>query len=130
MIKRYSVLVAMITLSLVVCLGLIACATFTKSAYQAGAMSKAGFELTMTGMGELYKEGFIKDPVRDETIKLGKAYKDLHNSAIEALARYKEKGSPTDKQAYLQLASEASVLLAKFLNYVRPYLLDGGKEVP
>ncbi len=130
MVKRYKMLVAMVSLSLVMFLGLIACATFTKSAYQAGAVSKAGFELTMTGMGELYKEGFIKDAVRDETIKLGKAYKDIHNSAIEALARYKEKGAPADKQSYLQLAAEASVILAKFFNYVRPYLLDGGKEMP
>lgn len=115
---------------LILALMLAACATFTRDAYRAGAVSKGAYELVMSGMGDLYKAGLIKESVKNETIRIGKAYKDAHNASIEALARYKENGAPQDKQAYLTLAAEASTVLAGLLNYARPYLLEGGKEVP
>lgn len=107
-----------------------ACASFVRDAYRAGTLSKNAYEITMSGMGDLYKQGLVSEATRNEAIIIGKAYKAAHNDSIEALARYKEKGAPTDKQAYLTLAAEASTILAKLINYARPYLLDGDKEVP
>jgi hypothetical protein len=125
MIAKNRLLVCFIVLML-----LIGCSSFVKDAYRAGSISKGAYEMVMSSMGDLYRQGLIKETVKDQTIAIGKAYKEAHNSSIEALARYKEKGAPQDKQAYLTLAAEASTVLAKLLNFARPYLLDNGKEVP
>jgi hypothetical protein len=104
--------------------------TFTKQAYRTGSISKSAFEMTLTSLGELYNEGLINEGVKQKAIEYGDLYMNAHNEAIEALAQYKELGLENDKADYLKFASEASILLAKFLNYARPYLLENNKEVP
>lgn len=119
-----------IILSILFLVIFIGCTTFMRDAYRGMSLSKGSYELVMSSMGDLYKQGLIKEDVKNQTIAIGKAYKEAHNASIEALARYKEKGAPQDKQSFLALAADASTVLAKLLNFARPYLLDNGKEVP
>lgn len=109
---------------------LYGCATFTRDAYRAGAISKAAHEVVMQGMGELYKEGLIGEDDKDAAVKYGRLHQDVHNKAIESLARYRELGLDKDRDDYLDFAAKASLLLAEMMNYARPYLLKHGKELP
>lgn len=116
---------------LLLCL-LAACSSlnFTRDGYRALTISFNAYDVALSGMGDLYREKLITDPVRDAAIKYGKAYKTAHNGAVKALATYEEQGGEANKQAVLAGMSQASRALAELIAYCKPYLAKYGKEVP
>ena len=100
------------------------CATtsFETDAYRTIAISKTAYDIVLTGMGALYKEGKISEDVKDKAIELGRIYKTAHNEAAEALALYVETGNENHQQRYLILVAITASALVKLVTYCQPYL--------
>lgn len=101
-----------------------------RDGYRALTISNQGYDVVLSGMGDLYREKLIGEEVKDTAIEYGRAYKTAHNEAVRALAAYEERGGAEAKDAYLKAAQDASAALARLINYAKPYLVKHGKEVP
>ncbi len=112
---------------LVLVLALIACATFTRDAYRTLTVSYQAYDVTLSTMGDLYREGKITEAQKAKAIELGRAYKLGHNGAVVALAKYEESGGEANKQAYMLAAQDAAKALSALLAYCRPLIEKGGK---
>ncbi len=120
---KFSILIILV-------LGLMACDDFVKDAYRTLTVSYQAYNITLSGMGDLYKQGLIPDSVRDEAIKYGKPWQTAHNGAVKALAAYEASGGDANKQAYISASLEVAKALADLVTYCQPYLFKSGKEVP
>ena len=117
-------------LALVLLVLLAACGpNLVRDGYRALTVSYQGYDVALSGMGDLYREGLIGEDVKTQAIEYGRAYKVAHNEAVRALAAYEERGGAEAKDAYLQAAQDASAALARLINYAKPYLVKHGKEV-
>ena len=100
----------------------LSCATFTRDASRAGAIDKGAWTITLNAMGDLYKGGLISEEVKDRAIELGKHYKELHNIAMEMLARYLETKDEFDRGRYLESVVLAADALKELLRFCDQYL--------
>ena len=104
-------------------------ANFVRDGYRALTIGYQGYDVALSGMGDLYRDGLIGEDVKNKAIEYGRAYKVAHNEAVRALAAYEERGGTEAKDAYLKASLDASAALARLINYAKPYLVKHGKEV-
>ena len=82
-----------VPLILLLALMLLSCAnSFTKNAFDTLSISKETYNSTLSIAGDLYKQGLMSEEQKNEAIKLGNAYKLVHNEAVGALLNYKTSG--------------------------------------
>lgn len=110
-------------------LGMYQCAAHQKksivdSSYKALNISGNVYDIAMTAIGNLYKQGLIDESVKEEAIGLGDKYYDIYHSAVEALKAYKE--TPADMDTVQQKMLNAGIALGKLLSYVNPILQKHG----
>jgi hypothetical protein len=119
-----------ITLIVVIML-LVACGASTrdqviKDSYRALSVGGQAYDLGMTGVATLHRNGQVGDEVKTEAITVGKYYYDAYHTAVEGLALYAEtEGEQGDIQL---LMLEVGKQLGKFLAYVNPILIKYGME--
>jgi hypothetical protein len=116
-----------IWVGLLVLLLAVGCSDFTKNAYRTLTVSYQSYDVTLSTMGDLYREGKVTEAQKEKAIELGRVYKLAHNEAVTTLASYEENGGQESKDAYLKASGEAAAALAKLLSYVRPIIEKGGK---
>jgi len=113
-----------VPLILLLALILLSCASsFTKNAFDSLSISKETYSSTLSISGDLYKQGLMSEEQKNEAIKLGNAYKLVHNEAVSALLNYKMLKDQNSKDLYLQSAADVSARLANLLNYLRPIVI-------
>ena len=116
-----------LTVLALVLLAVLACSNFVQNGYRTLVVSQQSYDVTLSAMGDLYREGRITEAQKDEAIKIGRGYKLAHNGAVASLAKYEETKQEADKNAYAQAASTASAALAKLIAYCRPFIEKGVK---
>lgn len=93
--------------------------------YDSAAVSKETYEVALSTLGDLYKQGLVDEATKDEAIEYGRVYKEMHNQMVEALAQYVEdKTNESCRQAYLNAAINAHYALARLLELLGPYLVE------
>ncbi len=108
---------------------LAACATGSQSkivsdSYKALSLGGHAYDVGMTGIASLHRNGVVGDDVKAKTIELGGFYHDAYHSAVEALTLYAETdGEEGDIQTKLLLVGQQ---LGKFLAYINPILVEHG----
>ena len=114
-----------VPLILLLALMLLSCAnSFTKNAFDTLSISKETYNSTLSIAGDLYKQGLMSEEQKNEAIKLGNAYKLVHNEAVGALLNYKTSGyTEESKESYLNLMKDVSARLANLLDYLKPFIL-------
>ncbi len=122
-IWRRNLLNAMLVLLLLG--GLAACTTqqFVKSSYVTLNESKDFYNLAMTSVAYLQKDGFINQGKRDEINKIARIYKASHNTAVIALKTYVATKKAADKDQFIaELATAASnwKYLSSLINAIKP----------
>lgn len=110
---------------------LVACGASTrdkviKDSYRALSVGGQAYDLGMTGVATLHRNGQVDDEVKTEAITLGNYYYDAYHTAVEGLALYAEtEGEQGDIQL---LMLEVGKQLGKFIAYVNPILIKYGME--
>jgi len=114
----------------VLCFALVnSCATGQQSkivsdSYKALSLGGHAYDVGMTGIASLHRNGVVGDDVKAKTIELGGFYHDAYHSAVEALTLYAETdGEEGDIQTKLLKVGEQ---LGKFLAYINPILIEHG----
>lgn len=119
-IRRFQLMALVVALAFVVgCAG-----KFVKNSYRSLAVSQNQYEVSLSILGDLYKEGKITSAEKDNIIKYARMYKVAHNEAVKSLEMY-ALSDYTDKDAkvvYLEKAALAASRLTGFLAAVAPYL--------
>ena len=109
-----------------VVLALVACASFSQNAYKSLAVSQQTYDVTLSALGDLYKQGKVSAQVKDKAIEIGNLYKAAHNSAVQALLDYDkatdQATQDAKKQIYMKQIAEASKQLAALLELAKPYV--------
>ena len=117
----------MASVAIILILGLVACASFTRDAYRTLTVSQQTYDTTLSVMGDLYREGKITEAQKAQAIDIGRAYKLAHNEAVASISLYEEKGGQANKDAYVAASVRAAGALAKLIAYCRPLIEKGVK---
>jgi hypothetical protein len=101
----------------------VGCGSFLKTTYVPLNESKDLYDLAMTAVANLQKQGSIDQVKRDEINKVAKIYKEAHNLAVDALATYKITKLAADKDKVIVAISTAAskwVSVAALINAIKP----------
>ncbi len=86
-------------------------------AYKSLATMNKTYNATMKSLGDLYRQKLIDDQVKAKAIEYGTAFQRAYNEALEA----------AENDDFSSI-SGVSVALANLLDFVRPYVVKGGKQ--
>lgn len=115
------------SLALLVLIFVLGCVeSFVQNSYKTLSVSKEAYSSTLSIAGSLYKQGLMTEAQKDEAIKYGNLYMQVHNESVAALLNYKTSGLASDKDIYLNLMADVAIRLANLTNYLKPFIL---KEV-
>lgn len=97
-----------------------------KDTYRALSVGGQAYDLGMTGIADLYRNGQVGEEDKAKAIEIGNYYYDAYHTAVEGLALYADtEGEQGDIQL---LMLEVGKQLGKFLAYVNPILIKYGME--
>ena len=109
----------------VVLMFMVSCAHFTENAYRTLTVSKQTYTITLSALGDLYKQGQITEEQKAKVIQLSRAYKHAHNKAAMFLLDYETSKAESDKQRYIEAATAVSTRLVDLLEYIEPFIKGG-----
>jgi len=113
-----------VSVSLIFLLTLVACASgFVKNSFDTLSVSKATYESTLSIAGDLYKQGLMSEAQKNEAVRYGDLYRQVHNESVSALLAYKTSGASSDKEKYLHSMSNVSARLSMLIEYMKPFIL-------
>ena len=100
----------------------VACASFTKNAYRTLGVASVSYDVAMKSAAELYEEGAITDEQKADIIKVGNAYYDAYESAIDALIAYSRTDGAEEKEKLETALVEFGGVAEEFTKVVRKYI--------
>ena len=106
-------------------LALVSCAynsSLVQSSYKVLAVSQTTYDTSMKAAADLYKQGKFGEDVKSKILKTAETYHKVHNSAVNALAKYEETYSSADANTLESQISLVSETLANLLSIIKPYL--------
>ena len=98
---------------------------FVKNSFRTLAVSQNTYDATMSSAASLYREGKITINEKNKIIEYGNLYYQAHNEAVAALEKYaaSDYKDTEAKQAYMDLAVDVSMRLAKLIALIESYNL-------
>jgi hypothetical protein len=102
--------------SLLLCLALIACASFTQNAFKALSAARAGYLAGMNTAAELYSKGKLTESQAVELYKIAVVFTKAYTEAVDTLIAYQALEKEEDK---LKAEKKINALLDSLANAVK-----------
>ena len=98
--------------------------SFIEIAYKSLSISKETYDLSLSMASIFVLQGKVTQAQENKLIEYASAYMLVHNDAVSALLKLKNSGLEVDKNAYITLALDLTVTLAKLVEYLDPIIKE------